>query len=343
MRAKGRPVPCALRTWTMKFTQLAKSLKEGLAPVYVIEGEEAYFRDSAVAAIRSACALQNPMLNDARYEGENLKGEGLAALVRDLWTLPFLDGRRLVRACELYPTEREWEGVLKAYCAAPCPSTVFLIVNGGKKAGAAQLSRKAGVVYVDCSREDEETLSRWLFGVARRAGLVMDADAAQLMVRYCARDAARMKAEVQKFACLLGEGGHVTRAFVEENVAKDVEYKIYELTQAASRKNFALFSEILTDMLAKGSDEYAVLAALISHFRTLCEVGLSDAGDAELAKALGSKPYAVQKNRETAARLGRARVRELYEKLYALSSGAKRGVYGKRGALDAAIAEIFFG
>ena len=181
--------------WTMKFTQLAKSLKEGLAPVYVIEGEEAYFRDSAVAAIRSACALQNPMLNDARYEGENLKGEGLAALVRDLWTLPFLDGRRLVRACEFYPTEREWEGVLKAYCAAPCPSTVFLIVNGGKKAGAAQLSRKAGVVYVDCSREDEETLSRWLFGVARRAGLVMDADAAQLMVRYCARDAARMKAE----------------------------------------------------------------------------------------------------------------------------------------------------
>ena len=165
----------------MKFTQLAKSLKEGLAPVYVIEGEEAYFRDSAVAAIRSACALQNPMLNDARYEGENLKGEGLAALVRDLWTLPFLDERRLVRACEFYPTEREWEGTLKAYCAAPCPSTVFLIVNGGKKAGAAQLSRKAGVVYVDCSREDEETLSRWLFGVARRAGLVMDADAAQLV------------------------------------------------------------------------------------------------------------------------------------------------------------------
>lgn len=327
----------------MKFVQLAKSLKEGLAPVYVIEGEETYFRDSAVNMIRRACGISNPVLNDVRYEGETLKGEGIADLVRALRTLPFLDERRLVRACEFYPSEREWENYLKGYCAAPSPSTVFLIVNGAKKAGGAQLARKAGVTYVDCSREDEETLSRWLFGVARKMGLQLDADAAQLMVRYCARDAARMRMETEKLACVLGENGRITRSDVEENVAKDVEYKIYELTQAASRRNFAQFCEILSDMREKGSDEYAVLAALISHFRTLCEVSASSASDAELAGILGSKPYAVQKNRETASRLGRGRVRAMYEKLYALSAGARRGIYSKTGALYAAIAEIFFG
>ena len=75
---------------------------------------------------------------------------------------------------------------------------MFLIVNSAKKANAAQLSRKGGVTFVDCSREDEETLSRWLFGVARKRGLQMDADAAQLLVRYCAQDAARMKLETEK-------------------------------------------------------------------------------------------------------------------------------------------------
>ena len=64
----------------MKFVQLAKSLKEGLAPVYLIEGEEAYFRDHAVAAVRAACGIANPMLNDVRYEGETLKGEALGDL-----------------------------------------------------------------------------------------------------------------------------------------------------------------------------------------------------------------------------------------------------------------------
>ena len=170
----------------------------------------------------------------------------------------------------------------------------------------------------------------------------MDADAAQLMVRYCARDAARMKSETEKLACVLGENGRVTRGSVEEYVAKDVEYKIYELTQAASRRNFPQFSEILTDMLGKGSDEHAVLAALTSHFRTLCEISAAGGTDADIAKLLGVKPYAVQKNRETLSRLGRGRVQALYEGLYALSSGARSGLCTKTGALFTAIAEIFF-
>ena len=328
----------------MKFVQLAKSIQtEGLFPVYLVEGEEAYFRDHAVAEIRAACGLANPALNDARCEGEQLKGEGLAALRRALETLPFLDDKRLVRAYEFYPTEREWETYLQSYVKNPSPSTVFVIVNAGKKANAADLKRKAGVAYVDCSRESEETLSRWLFGVARRQGLQMDADACSLMVRFCAQDAARMKSETEKLALILGENGRVTRAAVEAYVAKDTEYKIYELTQAASRRNFALFSQILSDMLEKGSDEHAVLAALVSHYRTLAEVAGMSASDGEVAKTLGIKPYAVQKNREAARRLGKARVQALYLALYELSVGARSGLYSKKGALFAAVAKIFFG
>ena len=67
----------------MKFVELAKSLKEGVAPVYLVEGEESYFRDHAVESIRAACHIANPALNDARYEGDALKGD-LPSLVRAL-------------------------------------------------------------------------------------------------------------------------------------------------------------------------------------------------------------------------------------------------------------------
>ncbi|MDE5896940.1 MAG: hypothetical protein K2H43_03900, partial [Clostridia bacterium] len=130
---------------------------------------------------------------------------------------------------------------------------------------------------------------------------------------------------------------------VEENVAKDAEYKIYELTQAASRRNFSEFSEILADMTSKGYDENAALASLTSHFRTLLEVSTLRGSDSEIATALGIKPYAVQRNRETASRLGRGRVKELYSRLYELSCGARSGLYTKSGALSAAIAQLFFG
>ena len=327
----------------MKFTELAKSLKAGgPAAVYLVEGEEAYFRDHAVHALRAACGITQTVLNDVRFEGENVKTD-LARFVNGLFTFPFMDEKRFVRVYGFFPTEKEWERFLKPYADSPCPSTVLAIVNAEKKPNAADLKRKKGVTFVDCSRESEETLARWLYGVMKKSGLAVDADAAALAVRYCARDAARMKRETEKLSALLGEGGRVTRAVIEEYVAKDAEYKIYELTQAASQKNFSRFSEILADMTGKGYDENAALASLTGHYRTLCEVTELAGSDAEAAKTLGIKPFAVQRNRETAQRLGKARVREIYRRLYGLSCGARSGLYSKSGALSAAIAEIFFG
>ena len=130
---------------------------------------------------------------------------------------------------------------------------------------------------------------------------------------------------------------------MEEHIAKDAEYKIYELTQAASRGNFGAFSEILNDLMNKGYDETAALAALLSHFKTLTEIANLGGTDVEIGKLLGIKPFAVQKNRELIRRLGKARVEEHYLALYRLSSGMKSGLYAKKNALYAAIAKIFFG
>lgn len=326
----------------MKFTELAKSLKEGLSPVYLVEGEEVYFRDHAVEAIRKRCEISQPVFNDARVEGERVK-EDFPAFIAGLNVLPFFDDKRLVRVYGLYFTEKEWERYFKPYVENPCPSTVLVIVNDGKRANAADLKRKKGIAFVDCSRESEETLSRWLYSLMRGKGLSADADAVSLMVRYCASNAARMRSETEKLAVLLGAGGRVTRAVVEEQVAKDAEYKIYELTQAAARRNAGEFFEIMEDMLTKGYDEHAVLAFLTSHYRTLFEVSEMRGTDDAVAKALGMKQsYAVKKNRDTVSRLGKERVRELYFRLYELSCGAKSGVYNKTGALSAAVAKIFF-
>lgn len=326
----------------MKFTQLAKSLQQSVSPAYLIEGEEAYFRDAAVKAITEAVNITQPLLNNVRYEGESLKGDGLLSFRDELYTLPFFDEKRLVRVYGFFPSERDWEKVMAPYLENPCSTTVLLIVNEGKKANAAELKKKKNLTFVDCSREDEETLSRWLFSLMRRKGLTPDADACALMVRFCARDASRMKAETEKLVSLFGEGGRVTREHIEEYVAKDAEYKIYEMTQAASRGNFAKFEEIMTDLMKKGFDEHAILSSLTSHYETLTAVSNLNGSDEEIAKALSGNAYAVKKNREAARRLGKERVRKTYEELYALSSGAKSGLYQKQGALFLAIAKIFF-
>ena len=327
----------------MKFTQLNKSLQQGISPVYLIEGEEVYFRDAATRAITAALNITQPLINNVRYEGETLKGDRLSSFRDELYTLPLFDEKRLVRVYGFYPTEREWESVLMPYVENPAPATVLLIVNDGKKANTAELKKKKGITFVDCAREDEETLSRWLFSLLRRNELKADADACTLMVRYCARDASRMKAETEKLVMLLGEGGKVTSRDVEEYVNKDAEYKIYEMTQAASRGNLAKFQEIMDELMKKGFDEYAVLSALTSHFETLRAVASMKGNDEEIGKTLSQNPYAVKKNREIVKRLSAKRVQELYTSLYELGAGAKSGKYQKQGALFLAVAKIFFG
>lgn len=324
----------------MKYLEFNKKIGEGIFPVYLIEGEESYFRDKAVDSIRSAC-ISEPSLNDDRVEGENLKGEKLTAFRDSLYTLPFLSEKRMVRVYEFYPTERE-AAILLPYFEKPCPSTVLLIVNSKKK-GGADLKRKKGVTYVDCARESEEIVGKWLYGTLRRANVSADMDAVQKMVRYCGSDCARMYREIEKLKLLLGEGGRLTSEAVEEYVNKDIDYKIYEMTAAAARKNYSVFTEIAQELMGKGYDELALLAFLTGYYKTLCDVGECRGSDAEIAEKLDMKPYAVQKNREQLTRTGLARARELYTKLYLLSSGAKSGEYQKDGALFVAIAELFFG
>ena len=308
--------------------------------MYLLEGEEAYFRDAAVKAITEKLNITQPLLNNVRYEGESLKGDRLTAFRDELYTLPLFDEKRLVRVYGFYPSERDW-AAMEGYLQNPAPSTVLLIVNEGKK--GVDLKKKKGVTVVDCAREDEETLTRWLFSLMRRNNLNADAEACTLMVRYCARDASRMKAETEKLVLLLGEGSKVTTRHIEEYVNKDAEYKIYEMTQAASRGNTAKFYEIMDELMKKGFDEYAVLSSLTSHFETLTAVGNLSGSDEEVGRILSQNAYAVKKNRELVRRLGRERVKELYEGLYELGAGAKSGKYQKQGALFLAIAKIFFG
>ena len=88
----------------MKFVQLSKSLQEVLQAIYLVEGEEAYFREHAVKSIREACALSQPMLNDVRVEGETLKGDRLVSFRDELYALPFFDEK--IACCFLRSNRR---------------------------------------------------------------------------------------------------------------------------------------------------------------------------------------------------------------------------------------------
>ena len=107
----------------MKYTELKESISRGANSVYLLEGDDAYFRMKGEEQIKTAF-LTMPELNYTSFDGETLKGSGLSALISALKNYPFMAEKRVIRVSEFYPTESENENYLKPMFEDYPPSSI---------------------------------------------------------------------------------------------------------------------------------------------------------------------------------------------------------------------------
>lgn len=329
----------------MKYVEFRKFTDEnGAMPVYLFEGEEAYFHEKGEAMLRSRFVAENT-IDSASFDGATLKGEKIRELTDAASCFPFVSEKRFIKVTEFYPSEKDFEKYLKAFFENPPKDAIVFISNAGKgKAGTAALSKVKGVTLVDCGKSDEETIKKWIYLTAKKAGVYVDGVTSGLLAAYCALDMARVAKETEKLLfCCEAEGlTKITDEMIEIHVAPENEYKNYELTNAVSRKNYGEFVKIMQEFTAKSTDIMAVLAMLANHFKTLYELSVAKGSDKELALNLGLREYAVKKSREQAAKFSSGLLYRYYELLYTAVSGVKCGELTLNAALKKVTAEIFF-
>lgn len=330
----------------MKYVEFKKFTDEnGAMPVYLFEGEEAYFREKGEKLLVDRF-LTDKTLDYADFDGATLKGDKLKTLVDALNCFPLLSEKRVVRVTEFYPSEKDFDFYLSELFANPPSTGMLIIVNSAKaKTGTAALAKKSGVTLVDCGRADSETVKKWITVTTKRAGVFTDSVTAGKIAEYCVGDMSRVAMETEKLlAYCEGQGiERLTDEIVDEVVYPDTEYKIYELGDAVSRRNYTSFTKILTELSGKGFDEIELLNAIGYHFRNLYEASLIRGSDKEAAAALGAKEFAIRKRREQAAKFGKGEVLFYYETVYGAISGIKCGEFTPATALKTVTAKIFFG
>ncbi|MBQ8291352.1 MAG: DNA polymerase III subunit delta [Clostridia bacterium] len=329
----------------MKYIDFKKFTDEnGAMPIYLFEGEEAYFREKGEALLK-ARFLQEPTLDYISFDGASVKGDGFKSVV-DAWNcFPFVSERRVVRLTEFYPTEKDFDFYLKSAFENPPKDGLLLIVNSAKpKAGCAALSKKSNVTYVDCGKSDEETIKKWIYLTCKREGVYADGVTCGKLAAYCTLDMARISKETEKLLCYCQaeQLDRITDELVDTLVYPDAEYKIYELSNAVARKNYAAFTTILKELLTKGFNEISLLSALSAYFKDLYEISLLRGSDRELAATLGIKEYAVKKKREQVQQFPKGALLKTYEGMYGAISGIKCGKMTPDSALKTATARLFF-
>ncbi len=323
----------------MKYTELKNSIAAGAEKIYLLEGDDAYFRINGEEQIKSAF-LEMQELNFTAFEGETLKGGAINSLVTALKNYPFMSPKRIVKISEFYPSESDYENYIKPLTEDFPPDSILIIVNCGGKKGV-DLKRKRAVTYVDCNKSERDTVAKWVYITMRRAGVNISADASGAIADYCLCDMSRVSVEVKKLIDFKGEG-EITLADVDELVFKDADYRIYELTGAAARRDYNKFCLIADELISKAGDEMYVLGGLFNYFKNCLMVYTSDKTNSELADMLKMKEYGVKKNREAAASFGQEKLTSIVDYLYECTSGVKCGRITPQSAFKLAQNYIFF-
>ncbi|MBE7088422.1 MAG: DNA polymerase III subunit delta [Clostridiales bacterium] len=324
----------------MKYTELKASIAQGAKSIYLLEGDDAYFRSHGENMIKNAF-LTMPELNYSCFDGEALKGSNFTEFASQIKSFPFMAEKRIVKITELHPSESDYEAYLKPVFENFPESTILIIVNSKSKKGAVDFKRKGFITYIDCNKSDEETVTKWVYITFKRAGIVADITACTKIAQYCLCDMSRVSVEVDKLIAY-AEGGNISIKDVDALVYKDAEYRIYEMTNAIARKNYSQFCAIAYDLISKGSDEISLLTSLFTYFKNLLIIATSYESDSSLAPVLGMKEYGVKKSREQAEYFGEKKLSFFVNSLYGKISSIKCGEITPDSAFRLSIAEIFF-
>lgn len=264
--------------------------QKGVAPLYLVAGDEDYLRDHAVAAIKAAVlgwavggeegggssdAGGLDAFNDDLLYGDECEAAEILARAGEV---PVFAPRRLVlvKATEKLPA-RDGEALLP-YLQAPCESTTLVFVAGKKldeRRKFTQALYKAATV-VDCSSLSEPQLPDWIRREAALAGVRVN-DEAVLLLRELAvslKESAGgslylIRRELEKLAAYVPEGRIAGPADVAALRGVEPGASVFDLSVAIGARDQGRVLRILARNLEAGEDPLRILGALVWQYRRI--------------------------------------------------------------------------
>lgn len=273
----------------LRFNQLQAQLPRGLAPLYLICGEEPYQLGEAARLIREHARTQGfeerEVLDaDAAFDWGALDAAASA--------LSLFSARKLIDLRILTPKLGRVGGeAIRAYCARPCPDNLLLMV-------APALDRKeldtqwakavdaAGAVIQVWPLKGRE-LIQWIGERLAAFGLQPGPGVAELLAERSEGNLLAAAQEMEKLR-LLREPGPLVVDDLLGNLADSARFDLFALTDAALASDRARTQRVLKVLQAEGTASTLVLWALAREIRMLAEAAAARARRAPIAPVLAA-------------------------------------------------------
>lgn len=303
----------------MKFTELKKNLMT--APpesCYILTGDDSFVVKSAVNMF-SVFSGEFRDLNFTFFGKDASISEVIAALL----TPPMFSEYRVVCVNDYTGDLKQ----IKEYLKNPSSTSVLLFTG-------ALTPNFNGIIplceIVDCNRLEKSYLEGWVVRKAALQKISVSQKAASLLVEYCNRDMNSVYNELVKLMDYAE--GAIDESDVKELVSPQIEYKVFELSEAIAEKNADKAVELVNLMLAENNSSVSLMGMLFNHFRRLLFVSLNPKSDT-LSSDLKVKEYAVKVALRQAAKFSPRRLKAVFDRLNSLDAGVKAGKISDKNAL----------
>jgi DNA polymerase III subunit delta len=249
--------------------QLPAALARGLAPVYLVSGDEPLAVGECADAVRAAAraagfADRNVFFIERGFNWDELRHETRA--------LSLFAERRLIEL--RMPSGKPDKGaeLLEELAERPPPDVLCLVVSGkldGKTVDApwVRAIERHGVL-VRIWPVTAAGLPGWLAGRARALGLRLEPAAAQLILDRVEGNLLAAKQELDVLG-LLACGEPISAELVMRAVGDSARYDVFQLGEAAAAGDARRALHILTGLRNEGVEPTLILWALVRELRGL--------------------------------------------------------------------------
>jgi DNA polymerase-3 subunit delta len=269
--------------------QLPRQLERGLAPCYLLSGDEALLINESADQVRAA-ALKAGYSEHTRWTVE--AGFDWNVLNTSTQSLSLFAERRLIEL--RLPTGKPGDAgseFISSFAENPPADTVLLVLTGKldksqRESAWVRMLEQSGT-HVQARALEARQLPAWITQRLQSRGLKPEAGVVDILAWHLEGNLLAAAQEVDKLAMRVGSGS-VTRADVEQCLADNSRFTIYQWVDAALAGNAAGASRMLTSLRADGTEPILLLWALARELHSLAPMAAKRARGQNEAAVLAS-------------------------------------------------------
>lgn len=271
----------------LRASDLAGALQRGLAPVYLISGDEPLQLGECADAVRQAAARAGYSTRELMEAGTSFDWLQLEQAANSLSL--FAEQRIIDLRIPSGKPGREGGAALAAYCDNPPPDTLLLISL--PKLDKQQLSSKwakaidrIGVICQVWPIEGPQ-LPRWLSQRMQQLGLRAERGVAELLAEQVEGNLLAADQELRKLQLLHGDTP-INAEQLTAAISDNSRFDVFDLVDSALNGNIARCVRILDGLQREGVAAPVVLWALAREIRTLTGIAYDISKGSNLNQAM---------------------------------------------------------